>query len=69
MNFLFPNKKDGSLFKQIDNLKASCNLKKFKNTLKQIEAFEEKLINDGEYIKPKINRSNFWELGMKKIRK
>lgn len=33
LNFLFPNKTDGLVFKQIDNLKASCNLKKFKNTL------------------------------------
>ena len=69
LNFLFPNKTDGLVFKQINNLKASCNLRKFKNTFKQIEAFEQKLINDGEYVKPKKNRSNFWELTMKKIRK
>ena len=30
LNFLFPNKKDGSVFKQIDNLKTSCNLKSLK---------------------------------------
>ena len=30
LNLLFPNKKDGSVFKQIDNLKTSCNLKSLK---------------------------------------
>lgn len=69
LDFLFPNKSDGLIYKLLENLKASCNLVKFKNNLNYIRAFEDKLIADGEYIKPEKNRVNFWDLMMNKIRK
>lgn len=69
LNFLYPNKEDGVVFKQLDNLKEPCNLKIFKNRLEDIIEFENKIINDEEYKKPKINKSNFWENVMKKIHK
>ncbi len=69
LNFLFPNKEDGLLFKLLDNLKEPCNLKIFKNNLVNIIQFENKILNDGEYKRPVINKSNFWSQVMKKIRK